>query len=407
MTTSIRPLAIRIPRLAIIRVFSAVLFFYSLTLSTFVEVRAPWLRNLTAVCLLGMCVLLLAQGPVNRRVLGWYIVGSALILSWTLLMVRNVNVGASSAGWGVPAGILLFLTGLRLSDESARRSLEFAFVVLSVVHILYAIAQYLVVIGVAPPTLLFLGYERIDILRLAGLFTTPLALGPFLLIVLNYLLFVSELRGLAKLVALIVVVALILFTANRSSFLMLLMSFVVFGLYQPKRFFLISTAAAIISIVLLGVVPEDAYMRAFVRLQSTVQVMLGDSSLDNASYANRFENAASDLRVLLQAPAGLLAGIGYLPQGFSDSDLLTVILLYGLPFALIYYSFLLSIIAAIGLPKKLVSAGSRFQVFCTLSLGQKFIEGVALGGSLAPGVASFLMLFAGVCLAARRDWVSR
>jgi hypothetical protein len=254
-------------------------------------------------------------------------------------------------------------------------------------------------LGIVDPNFLIFGFFRIDVLRMSGLYFSPLLLGSLLIVAYNYQIFCSSKSLLNILYTLIILLAIVL-TGNRSTFglamistlFMFLYSFFYKGVVIPKSvytyiiFFLLLTAIISISVTNY----YEAIYTTLERAANVFFVLLGIQHDD--SLQGRFDNNAPNMDLIFSDIFSLFFGAGY-SLGATDSDLITFMLNYGLLFTIIFYGLLIASVFVLGASVLNKKENIGFKVFIIITIIEKFVEGVFVGGVLAPGTGTYVFAF--------------
>jgi len=378
------------------------LFCYSIFLSTIIEYNHPEVRWIV----LAVGIPLIPASFFTRETKYNLLISITLVgtgFFWLVLSLKNLLIERPEGiNLFIPGALIIVFLAARLYDSIEQLIfIERSFLLFATLNVIYAILFYLVVIKLLPQSVLIFGYSRIDIIRISGIYTSPIALGPFLIILLNYLLFCRPMKAL-NITATITVIALMLFTANRSSFLLLLISLTVFSIVSFRQMTKLAPVVLIILFIALFILPSEYYLMPISRVLTAFAVIGGDRYIDQGSFAMRFSNNAVNLDLWTQNLFNFFFGPGYAPR-VTDSDMVTMTMNYGLFFTVLYYGLFIVSVIYFSIPKYTQKPMKGLRIFLVVTTFEKILEGIFIGGVTSPGVAAYYFAFLGAGLAVYRN----
>ncbi len=375
-------------------IFPMFLFLYSVSIGTLVDTKFPQLKLSLGVfvILLIPTLFLLRRSPATKSVV-LSVIG--LLVAWSLISLRNVLIGyPENANKFIP-GILavVLLAFILYQTEEELGPLHRSFMAFIVLTLLYSVLHYLVIVRVLPVWVLFFGYFRIDILRVSGIYFSPNLLGSFLIIALNYFLFYRK-KNLTINLCLLLTTLMLILTSNRGSTLLLLLSWLVYAVLNPRvlRGLVILPVASLAFLV----VPSELYSGPLSRALMVFNVLFGVTH--DESFNERFSNNVFNLAPMQDSLPAVIFGIGHFVRP-TDSDYVNILVDYGLPFLVAVYGLIVWATLAIGIPFRIKTSSEGLKMFVAMTTLDKLLEGMLQGGTISPGVAGYYFAFLGVGLA--------
>lgn len=375
------------------------IFFYCLSLGTLVDREYPLLRLFAMAMSLPFFVHVVLGLKSKIRYSIALLLG-IFIFFWFFLSIRNILFGDPEGVYMlfVGATIVVLAPIVLLRHPKETKYLGTSLFVFSACVIGYAILHYLVIIGILGIEVLFLGYEEFAFGRVSGILVNPLSLGPFLIILINYILFCTEKKNW-NLLFLALGIILVLLTGNRSSFGLLLVTGAVYQFFYRKQlkkhllYLLIAIGLAWL------LVPPKFYEFYITRGLQVFSVLFGLSKKD-ASFNQRVDQNTENLSTLFADPLNFVFGPGYAPR-VTDSDVVTFLTHYGLFFTLFFYGLILAAILFIGIPKKIKNSYDALRIFLILTTVQTMLGAIFVEGITAPVASGYYFAFLGVAVGLR------
>jgi hypothetical protein len=378
-------------------IYPIFIFLYCLSLGTLIDREYPFLRIIAMGMSIPFVVYFFIEIKNQKRALIATLVGIFIFL-WVFLSIRNIL-------FADPEGVYLLFLGsaiviltpiILLRSQNETKYLEISLFVFSSCVIAYAILHYLVIIGIIGIQYLFLGYEPFAFGRVSGILTNPLSLGPFLMLLINYILFCQ--KNPVSWLYLVISIVLVLLTGNRSSFALLLLTGIVYEFFSYKKVYrhLIYLAIAIGVIKIL--VPPRFYEFYISRGLEVFSILFG--TREDISFNQRGDQNAENLSILFTDPLNFIFGTGYSPN-VTDSDVVTFLTHYGVFFTLFFYGLIIAAILFIGIPKKNQTNYDSLRIFLILTTVQNLIGAIFVEGISAPVVSGYYFAFLGVAISLR------
>ncbi len=376
-------------------IYPIFILLYCLSLGTLVDRAFPFLRLMAMAISLLFFIHYLKIKNKNRYSIALLL--GIFIFFWLFLSIRNILFGNPEGAYMLFIGaVIVILTPIiLLRHPHEAKYLETSLFIFSACVIGYAILHYLVIVNILDISVLFLGYEPSAFGRVSGILVNPLNLGPFLILLINYILF-CQVKNKVNLLVLAISVIFVLLTGNRSSFGLLLVTAITYEFFHQKKFknHLIYLMIAIGLAWLL--IPPNFYEFYINRGLQVFSVLFGFSKQDE-SFNQRIEQNTENLSIIFSDPLNFLFGPGYSPR-VTDSDVVTFLTHYGIFFTVFFYGLIISGILFIGIPRKNRNAYDALRIFLCLTTFQMLLGSVFVEGMTAPAVSGYYFAFLGVTI---------
>ncbi|WP_368011802.1 hypothetical protein [Laspinema palackyanum] len=332
----------------------------------------------------------------NRKRYSIILILGIFIFIWAVLNIKNIFFGDPESIYMLFFGIVfvVMIPIILLRHPREIKYLEFSLLFFAACVTGYAILHYLVIVNILGREVLFLGYEPFAFGRVSGILVNPLNLGPFLITFVNYILFCQK-KNQIILFFLVISTILILLTGNRSSFGLLLLTFIVYEFFQKKKIIqhLIYLAMAIG--VIKTLVPPNFYDFYINRGLAVFSVLFGQRK--DESFSQRGEQNAENLSNILTDPLNFIFGPGYSSR-VTDSDIVSFLTHYGVFFTIFFYGLIIAGILFIGIPKNRKTNYDSLRIFLTLTTVQILISAIFVEGITSPVVSGYYFAFFGVAV---------